>query len=136
MDMPLNMAHLTALVAMTQCLVCGISEQIDRGAYLYDCHPMIAKQNKWHAARFGMDATFVDPDTMQAVGARDTARNLVERCRPFAEKLGCTEELEGIHDIIENGNGASRQREIFERTGDMREVVKFLVEQQRVGAAK
>ena len=27
---------------------------------LPDCHPMIAKQNKWHASRYGMDAAFVD----------------------------------------------------------------------------
>ncbi len=129
MDMPLNMRHLLALVALTQSLIAAISQQIDRGAYLYDCHPMIAKQNKWHAARFGMDATFVDPDTMQGVPARQTVQRLMTLCEPFAEQLGCTEELLGLTDIIENGNGAQRQREVYQRTGDMREVVKYLIEQ-------
>ena len=134
MDMPLNMRHLLALVALTQSLVAGISEDIDRGAYLFDCHPMIAKQNKWHAARFGMEASFVDPDTMKAVSAVDMVRNLIDRCTPYAEKLGCAEELAGINDIIENGTGASRQRDVLERTGDMREVVRYLIKRQATEA--
>ena len=131
MDMPMNMPHLLALVALTQSLVAGISEDIDRGAYLFDCHPMIAKQNKWHAERFGMEADFVDPDSMKAVSAVETVRTLLDRCRPHAERLGCVTELEGINDILENGTGAFHHREIYRRTGDMREVVKGLMEMQQ-----
>ncbi|MHC4910266.1 MAG: carboxylate-amine ligase, partial [Planctomycetota bacterium] len=79
MDQPMNMKHLLGLVALTQSLVAGISADIDRGAYLYDCHPMIAKQNKWHAARHGMDARLVDFDTMLAIPARQAASRLMER---------------------------------------------------------
>ena len=131
MDMPMNMPHLLALVALTQSLVAGISEDIDRGAYLFDCHPMIAKQNKWHAERFGMEADFVDPDTMKAVSAVETVRTLLDRCRPHAERLGCATELESVNDILENGTGAAHQREIYRRTGDMREVVSGLMELQQ-----
>ncbi len=130
MDMPLNMSHMLGLVALTQSLVAGIGDQIDRGAYLYDCHPMIAKQNKWHAARFGMDALFVDPDTMKAVTAVETVRTLLDRCMPYAEKLGCVDEMQGLNDIVTHGTGAARQREVLERTGDLREVVQFLVDQR------
>jgi carboxylate-amine ligase len=119
---------------LTQSLVAGISDDIDRGAYLFDCHPMIAKQNKWHAERFGMEAHFVDPDTMKAVSAVETVRTLLERCRPHAERLGCATELDSINDIIENGTGAARQREIHRRTGDMREVVDGLMALQRSGS--
>jgi carboxylate-amine ligase len=129
MDMPLNMKHLLALAALTQSLVAGISADIDKGAYLYDCHPMIANQNKWHAARYGMDAWLVDPTTMQAVPAADAARKLLDLCRPFAEELGCAEEIEGINDIIDHGTGASRQVEVYQRRQDPRDVVNFLVEQ-------
>ncbi len=135
MDMPLNMRQLLSLVALTQSLVAGISEHIDKGAYLFDCHPMIAKQNKWHAARSGMEATFLDPDTMRAVSASDTARALLNLCMPYADRLGCAEELSGINEIIEQGTGASRQREVYRQTGDMREVVRFLVDQTQESLA-
>jgi carboxylate-amine ligase len=127
MDMPINMRHTLGMVALCQSLIAGISDQIDRGAYLYDCHPMIARQNKWHASRYGMDATFVDPDTMKAVPARELARRLIELCSPYAEKLGCLEQLGYLHDIIDHGTGAERQRAAFERSGDLREVVRYMI---------
>ena len=135
MDQPMNMKHLLGLVAITQSLVAGISEDIDRGAYQFDCHPMIAKQNKWHAVRYGMSANFVDSDTMLAIPAEQAARRLVERCTPFAERLGCREELRHVDDIIVNGNGASRQRRVLRETGDIREVVRHLVAQGRHSTA-
>jgi carboxylate-amine ligase len=90
---------------------------------------MIAKQNKWHASRYGLDASFVDFDTMQAVPAKTIIRNMLDRCEPYADKLGCLTQLRYIDDILENGTGAQRQRRVYEQTGDLREVVKFLVEQ-------
>jgi carboxylate-amine ligase len=131
MDQPLCMRHLLGLVALTQSLVAGISADIDKGAYLYDSHPLIAKHNKWHAARYGMAATFVDFDTMQAVPARQIVRRLIDHCSPFAEKLGCIEELGYLDDVIQNGTGAERQRKVYEESGDMRDVVRFLIEQSQ-----
>lgn len=133
MDMPLNLRHTLGFVALTQALVACLSEQIDGGAYLYDSHPMIAKQNKWHAARYGMDATLVDFDTMQAVPVRSIARRLLEQVAPQAERLGCLEQLHYLDDIIERGTGAARQRKIYEQTGDLRNVVRFLIEQGQTG---
>lgn len=129
MDMPLNLHHTLGLVALCQSLVAAISENIDRGAYLYDCHPMIAKQNKWHAARYGMNATFVDSDTMQAVPARDMARKLIDRCSEQAERLGCLEQMNYLNDIIEHGTGAERQCAVYERNRDAHEVARFLADQ-------
>jgi carboxylate-amine ligase len=127
MDMPMCMPHLLSLVALTHSLVAGISEDIDRGAYLYDCHPILAKQNKWHAARYGLDATFVDPDTMKAVSAAIAVRRLVELCQPHAERLNCLDELNGVYDILDQGTGASHQRGVYDRTERMEEVMKFLL---------
>jgi carboxylate-amine ligase len=132
MDQPLTMKHLLGLVALSQSLVVAISDAIDKGAYQYDCHPMIAKQNKWHAARWGMDASFVDFDSMSAVPARQVARWMIGHCLPFAKRLGCDEELANLEDIIENGTGASRQRRVLRETNDMQGVVRFLMEQSNV----
>jgi carboxylate-amine ligase len=131
MDMPLNLRHTLGMVALTQSLVAAISEHIDRGAYLYDSHPIIARQNKWHAARYGMDAQLVDFDTMQAVPARTIARRMIELVSPHAERLGCLTHLHELDDIIDNGTGAQRQRRVFDQTGNLGQVVKYLIEQGR-----
>ncbi len=123
MDTPMTMEQLLGLVAMTQCIVSGLSSDIDRGMYLVDCHPMIARQNKWHAARYGLDATLADPDTMHAIPARQQARLLLDLCQPVAEKLGCSEELSYVERILENGSGAATQHKIAKDTGDLKQVI-------------
>ena len=54
---------------------------------------------------------------------------LIERTKPYAERLGCLPYLAHLDDIIQNGNGAQWQRRIYDRTGNMLDVVRFLVEQ-------
>ena len=93
---------------------------------------MIAKQNKWHAVRYGMDASLVDFDTMLAVPARQACRRVIEHCAPYAERLGCLEQLRYVDEILEQGTGASRQRRVFNETGDPREVVRYMIEQSSV----
>lgn len=129
MDMPMNLEHTLGLVALTQALVAAISELIDKGAYQYDCHPMVARQNKWQAARYGMDAVFVEPDSMGAIPAKQMVMQLLDRIRPFAERLESSAYLKGIEDILTCGTGAARQRSVYASTGDTRQVVQFLVEQ-------
>ncbi len=127
MDTPMTMRQLLGLVAMVQCVTAGISGEIDRGAYLTDCHPMIARQNKWHAVRYGLDATLVDPDTMLAASARQMARRTLDLCRPLADHLGCATELGYCEEILQSGTGAQMQRRILEKTNEPAEVVRSLL---------
>jgi carboxylate-amine ligase len=127
MDTPMTMRQLLGLVAMVQCVTAGISGEIDRGAYLTDCHPMIARQNKWHAVRYGLDATLVDPDTMLAASARQMARRTLDLCRPLADHLGCATELGYCEEILQSGTGAQMQQQTLEKTSDPAEVVRGLL---------
>jgi carboxylate-amine ligase len=53
------------------------------------------------------------------VPAPEMARGLVARLGPHAEQLGCSEQLAGIEDLLENGTGAQRQLAIYQRTHDL-----------------
>ena len=73
------------------------------------CHPVLANENKWRAARYGLDGTVVDvvhggPAPIRAV----IARTLTE-LDPYARELGCERELAGIERILREGNGAAHQ---------------------------
>lgn len=72
---------------------------------------MIAGENKWLAARYGLDASLIDPT--HPTGARIPLRGVVARTlgkvRPHARELGCERELEGIEAILSRGNGAQTQ---------------------------
>lgn len=131
-DLPGNLEDTMALVALIHCLVVGLSERIDQGTYQLDCHPMIVQQNKWRAARFGLDAELVDSFTFESRKARDKALELVRELRPTAERLGCLPYLERVNTIATGPTWAERQLEIFRETGDPAEVVRRLCEQSRL----
>ena len=83
-----------------------------------------------------MYATFYDAHDKTSVPAKEMARDLVERLKPHAQDLNCEAELEGVLDIVEGGTGSQRQREIYERSGDLLEVVAFLIEGTRPALAE
>jgi len=128
MDTPRSMDHLFGLAALVQCLVAEISDQIEDGAYLTDCHPMLAGQNKWRACRFGLDAGFVDPDTMTLRPAREVIRNLVDLLRDRAQDLGCVDHLDVVYDILDGQNGADHQLALYHAHNSPREVARQLVQ--------
>ncbi|MDA0165018.1 YbdK family carboxylate-amine ligase [Solirubrobacter ginsenosidimutans] len=90
------------------------------------CHPVIAEENKWRAARYGLDTTVSDTVTCGPVRLRDVIERTLATIAPSAAALGCESELGGIARILRNGNGASRQLEAFAATGDIRSVARDL----------
>ena len=58
----------------------------------------------------------------------ELARRLIERLRPHAEELGSAAEFDALEDILENGNGASRQVVVYEANHDLREVVREILD--------
>jgi carboxylate-amine ligase len=131
-DVPGNLEDAIGIAALTHCLVKALSDEIDEGAYQHDCHPMIARQNKWRAARFGLDAQLVDSDTFELRSARDVVRYIVDRVRPAADVLDCHSELDRVLAIVDRPNWSRRQLELLERTGRPEEIVRTMVEQSRL----
>ena len=80
-------------------------------------------ENKWLAARHGLDGELVDLPSRERVATRELARRLLDRLRPHAEELGSAAELAGVEDLLERGNGAARQLVVHEANHDLREVV-------------
>ncbi len=125
-DMPGDLDHVCALTALVQCLVKSLSDEIDEGTYQFDCHPMMVRQNKWRAARFGLDASLVNAKDYRISSVRTIATSMVERLRDVSQDLGCRCELEFINEIAAGPSWADRQRDIFAETGGPREIVKRL----------
>jgi carboxylate-amine ligase len=113
--------YAVALAALTQCLVATAEEHAPQDA-------RFVSENKWRAIRRGLDARLYDFDTREEKGARETARNLVARLRPVSQDLGCEEELGGVLEILDRGNGAELQRAAYERRGSLQDVVDHLLD--------
>jgi carboxylate-amine ligase len=128
MDAQTRVEHTLAITALIQAMVKELCEHYDSGQGLADYPYEMLDENKWLAARHGLDGELVDLPTSHVVGARELAHRLYERLRPHAEALGSLEEFDGILDILEHGNGAARQLLVYEANHDFTELVRDIVE--------
>jgi carboxylate-amine ligase len=84
-------------------------------------------ENKWLAARHGLDGEIVDLPAADRVSTRALARRLLDRSREHAQDLGSGAEIEGIQDLLDRGNGAARQVVVYEANHDLHEVMAEIV---------
>ncbi len=123
-----TMAEMRALVALTHCLVVDLSERLSRGERLPSMPPWHVQENKWRAARYGLDAWIILDEHSNECLLRDDLRALLVRLTPVAERLGCVEDLALVGQIPERGASYQRQRDVAARThGDLVAVVDSVV---------
>jgi carboxylate-amine ligase len=127
-DMPPDLPGVLGLTALIQCLVRDLSVEIDRGIGAPDWHPLMVRQNRWRACRFGLGANLVDAHTLETVPARRSAESLVRRLRTVAGDLGCAGHLEHAQEMAAGPTGSELQIGLFQETDDLSEVVRRLVE--------
>ena len=133
LDSQTSLKAVSALTALTQCIVArSLEDNVSDAPYDQD----IAEENKWRAARHGMDAVFYDATEKVSFPAKDMARALVEELKPRAQDLGCEDELLDVLELVEDGTGSNHQREVYEKDGDFLEVVAFLIEGTRPALAE
>ena len=121
-----------ALAALAQTLVAWCDELADAGALPVPAREWTVRENRWLAARFGIDAELIveHPETghPERRPIRELVRDLITQLTPTAARLGTTEQLQDVATILEVGTGASRQRAVVEAGGTLLDVVHHLVE--------
>jgi carboxylate-amine ligase len=121
--------------AMSQCLVEMFNGQLDKGYTLPTPKRWTVRENKWRAARYGIDAEILVDDQGSTAPLRDLVVELVDELMPFAERLGCTKELAAARDVLDVGPSAQRQRAVAAANdGDLNVVVDSLLKEMRDGA--
>ena len=127
MDSQTRVEHTLGLAALVQGLVRELCEHFDAGEPLSRYPFEMLDENKWLAARHGLDGDLVDLPHWDRVPTRALARRLIDRTRDHCQDLGSLGELEAVEDLVERGNGAARQVVVYEANHDLREVVAEIV---------
>ncbi len=127
MDCQTRVEHTVALTALVQSLVKQLCEDFAAGLPAADHAWEILDENKWLAARHGIDAELVDLPGGERRSVRELTRTLMGRLHGHAQELGCAAELEGVGDLLEAGNGARRQRMVYEANRDLQELMVEIV---------
>ncbi|ORT98788.1 carboxylate--amine ligase, partial [Frankia casuarinae] len=122
------------VAALAQCLVDRMNTQIDRGYRLPTPQRWLVQENKWRAARYGLDAQIIVDGRGGIRPVRDDITDLVEDLLPVAHRLGCSSELSDTLTILRTGASYIRQRDAARRAGgDLTRVVDTLLEEMNTG---
>lgn len=134
-DMPLGLEAVLGLAALIECLVHFLSREehrepdanvgpeataTDRASLL------ILQQNRWLAARYGLDAMLIDRFTRRKTPARVLGRELIDRLIPVGRELGCAEYLQDLRPRTRRSNGAMTQVATYARTKNLEDVVRLM----------
>jgi carboxylate-amine ligase len=119
-----------ALAAFCQALVKMYSEHYAVGREIPSYHRILTTENKWLAARYGLAAPVMDLATgrRNRVPVAQLVRRTLKEIEPHARELGAGSELEGIREILARGNGADRQRRVWNANRDIAEVVREIAD--------
>ena len=128
--------HAVALAAYCQALVKLYCERFDRGEEIRSYHRILTSENKWLAARYGLEAPLMDlaTEARNRVPVAQLIRRRLKELAPHAKELGSDDALEGIREIHSHGNGADRQLRVFNANRDLAEVVREIADATEAAA--
>lgn len=94
--------------------------------------PMLIRENRWRAQRYGIDEGLIDFSGNKTVSFPELAVEWVELVREAANELGCEKEISHIFTILEQGTSADQQRRVYQdalaKTGHEKEALCHLVD--------
>lgn len=129
-----TLQEVAAVAAVSQCLVEWMNGLYDRGQELRTHRGWIIRENKWRAARYGVDAQIILDDDGHLVPLKDAVADLVAELRPVADRLGCLSELDHALVMVERPSYL-RQRDVVANGGSLVDVVDSLVTELRTDVA-
>ncbi|HEX3320853.1 MAG TPA: carboxylate-amine ligase [Terriglobales bacterium] len=132
-DIPMRVDETIALAALMQATLAKLYKlhAANQGFRLY--RRALIMENKWRAARYGINGKMIDWGKQKEVPTRDLIHEYLDFVDDVLDELGSREEINYIRQILENGTGADRQLHVFEETRDLKSVVDFIIEETEVG---
>jgi carboxylate-amine ligase len=133
-DAQTRLEHTVAIAALAQAMAKELAEHFEAGYRLAPFPAELLEENKWLAARYGIQGDLIDLPQSTRVATAELARRLFERLRPHARELGSEREFDVLEDIIEHGSGADRQLAEYRADRDMVALVRAIVAATAAGA--
>jgi carboxylate-amine ligase len=130
-DVPTNPCASIAIAALAQAIIVKLYRLRERNLGFRRYHRALIEENKWRAARWGIDGKLIDFGKRREVPMRELAGELLEFIDEVVDDLGSRREIEYVRTILRDGTSAEKQVQIYRETGDLRAVVQSLVEETR-----
>lgn len=112
-----------ALAAMMQAIILKLHKMLRQNTSFRIYRRRVIDENRWRAARYGLDGKLIDFGRRREVETRSLIREILEFISPEVDELGSRREMAHIEKILREGTGADRQLMVWARTQDMKAVV-------------
>jgi len=135
-DVTTKIEEAVAIAALTQAIVVKLHRLYTSNQSWRVYRRALIEENKWRAARYGIDGKLIDFGKEQEVPMRQLIPELLELVDDVVDELGSRSAVEYIHTILREGTSAERQLRVYEQSGDLKEVVRHLVAETRAGVSE
>ena len=122
-----------ALAALIQATIAKLYKLHSRNQGFRLYRRALIMENKWRAARYGLDGKLIDFGKEKEVPTRELMLEYLEFVDDVVDELDSREEVDYIRTILERGTGADRQFKVFEETKDLKKVVDYMVSETQAG---
>lgn len=124
-----TLREVRAIAALAQALIVWMDQQVDAGNPLPDMPSWVARENKWRAARYGLDGRVMLDTDGRTQSFAENITQMVDMLEPVAAGLGTLDALTSVREILEVGSSANRQRAVVAHGGSLQDVVTLLREE-------
>jgi len=132
-DMPMRLEETIAIAALCQAIIAKLYQLHERNLSFRHYSRALIMENKWRAARYGLDGKMIDFGKQTEVPARDLIGEILDFVADVVEELGSRDEIAYIRRILEEGNGADRQLKVYQDTHDFNQVVDYMIRETESG---
>jgi carboxylate-amine ligase len=132
-DMPMRLEETIAIAALCQAVIAKLYKLHEQNLSFRHYSRSLIMENKWRAARYGLDGKLIDFGKQQEVPVRQLIAEILEFVSDVVEELGSGQEIAYIDRILETGSGADRQLHVFRETNDMKAVVDYMITETEYG---
>jgi carboxylate-amine ligase len=132
-DIPMRADETIALAALIQATVVKLWRLYEQNQSFRLYRRSLLMENKWRAARYGLDGKLIDFGKQTEVPERDLILEYLAFVDDVVDELGSRSEINYIYEILNMGTGADRQLRVFDQSGDMQQVVDFIIEETKAG---
>jgi glutamate---cysteine ligase / carboxylate-amine ligase len=135
-DVPSRAEETIALAALAQAIIVKLYRLYERNMGFRLYRRALIDENKWRAARWGLDGNLIDFGKKAEVPMRALALELLEFVDDVVDELGSRRYVESVHAILRDGTSADRQLRVYRETGDFKAVVRHVVQETRPAAMR
>jgi carboxylate-amine ligase len=125
-DVPMTVEETIGIAALFQGVCAKLFQLRAKNMNYMIYQRALVNENKWRASRYGIDGSLIDFGIEAEVNTRVLIYELLDFIDDVLDPLGSRDAIGFVKKILDKGTGADRQLDVFEKTGNLADVVDYI----------